>query len=316
MTGWGPRERHVESIGHDVAGADGVRVHLVDGTYELFRAHYGRQPDRTAPDGQDVKATVGVISSLLRLLEDPDERVSHIAAAFDNPIESFRNRMFPAYKNGDGIDPALRAQFDQVEEAVAALGIRVWSMDEYEADDALAAGAAQYAGRDGVAQVRILTPDKDLGQCVRGDRIVQVDTMRQRQFDHDGVIERLGVPPLSVPDYLALVGDTADGIPGLKGFGAKSAAVLLEEYGHLEGIPDDVTQWSVRPRGAQRLAQTLAAEREEALLYRTLATLVVDGPVISSLEEIAWGGVPREPFEAWCDAVGVTSLRERVTRWA
>lgn len=293
-----------------------MRVHLVDGTYELFRAHYGRQPDRVDPAGRDVKATVGVVSSLLRLLADPDEAVTHVAIAFDNPIESFRNDLFAGYKNGDGIDPALRAQFDDVEAASAALGVCVWSMQEYEADDALATAAVRLAQDPEVTQVRILTPDKDLGQVVRGDRIVQVDTMRQRSFDEDGVHERLGVAPASVPDYLALVGDTADGIPGLKGFGAKSAGVLLSHYGKLEAIPDDASQWAVRPRGAEGLAATLAAGREQAMLYRHLATLVTDCQIDASLDAVVHRGVPQDAFTQWCDAFGVTTMRDRVTQWA
>jgi len=290
-----------------------VRLHLVDGTYELFRAHYGRTPPRTAPDGRDVKATVGVVSSLLRLLADPDEAATHVAIAFDNPIESFRNDLFPDYKSSAGMEPALLAQFDLVERSVAAIGITVWSMARWEADDALATGAVRWA--DDVEQVRIMTPDKDLGQVVRGQRIVQVDSMRSRVFDDAGVVARLGVRPASVPDYLALVGDTADGIPGLTGFGAKSAAILLQAYDHLDAIPDDVDDWTVRPRGADRLAQTLAGSRQDALLYRQLATLALDVPMQESLDDLQWRGAPRAEFEAWATSVGVTSLRDRITRW-
>lgn len=293
-----------------------MRVHLVDGTYELFRAHFGRQPDRTDPAGVDVKATVGVVSSLLRYLHDDAEQVTHIAAAFDNPIESFRNDLFPAYKSGDGIDPALLAQFDRVEEACRAIGVTVWSMQEFEADDALATAAVQLAARPEVEQVRILTPDKDLGQVVAGNRVVQVDSMRDREFDEAGVVERLGVSPSAIPDYLGLVGDTADGIPGLKGFGAKSTATLLNAYARIEDIPDDAADWTERPRGADRLAETLAANREDALLYRRLATLITDVPIDCSPEALAWPGVPEAAFDAWCEELGVTTLRERVTRWA
>ncbi len=291
-----------------------MRVHLVDGTYELFRAHFGRQPDRTSPDGRDVKATVGVVSSLLRLLTDPDEAVTHVAVAFDNPIRSFRNDLFDGYKTEEGVEPELLAQFDDVEDAVTALGVRVWSMDEFEADDALATAATALAEQ--VEQVRILTPDKDLGQVVRGRRIVQVDSMRQREFDEDGVRERLGVPPAAIPDYLALVGDTADGIPGLAGFGAKSAATLLNDYGTIDRIPRDPSLWTTRPRGADRLSETLEAHREEAALYRRLATLVTDVPLDTSLDALAWAGAPRGAFEAWCDRLGVTTLRDRVPRWS
>ncbi len=290
-----------------------TRVHLVDGTYELFRAHYGRTPPRTSPDGRDVKATVGVVSALLRYLTDEDEAVTHLAIAFDNPIESFRNELFDAYKSSAGIEPELLAQFDAVEEACRALGVTVWSLQDHEADDAIATAAVVLAEQ--VDQVRILTPDKDLGQVVRGDRIVQVDTMRQREFDEAGVVERMGVPPASIPDYLALVGDSADGIPGLPGWGAKSTATVLGAYGHLEAIPPDAATWEVRPRGADKLAATLAAQRDDAELYRTLATLVTDVPLDLDLDGLAWRGAPREAFHAWADEVGVDTLRDRVPRW-
>ncbi len=291
-----------------------MRVHLVDGTYELFRAHYGRTPPRTDPAGVDVKATVGVVSSLLRLLSDEGEAVTHIAVAFDNPIRSFRNDIFPDYKDETGMEPDLLAQFDRVEEAVRAIGVTVWSMDEVEADDAI--GTAAVALAEQVDQVRILTADKDLGQVVRGDRIVQVDTMRDREFDEQGVLDRLGVLPSSVPDHLALVGDTADGIPGLPGFGAKSSATLLSHYGHLEQIPADPSLWEVRPRGADKLSATLESRREDAMLYRHLATLRLDVELDTSLESLQWRGVPRGAFEAWADALGVTTLRDRIPRWA
>ena len=268
-----------------------MRLHLVDGTFELFRAHYAPRPSRTAPDGQDVKATVGVAASLLRLMDDPDEQATHLAVAFDNPVESFRNRLFDGYKTGEGMDPALAAQFDLVEEVTAALGIVVWSMDEYEADDALATAARRW--RDDVDQVRILTPDKDLGQCVTGTRVVQVDRIRRRVIDEDGVRERNGVAPASIPDWLALVGDTADGIPGIPGFGTKTAAALLSHYGTVHAIPADPSRWAVRVRGAARLATSLNAMREEAALYRTLAVLVEDVPLDESLHDLCWRGADR-----------------------
>jgi 5'-3' exonuclease len=291
-----------------------VRLHLVDGTYELFRAHFSKRPSRTAPDGRDVKATVGVVASLLQLLDDPDEAVTHLAIAFDHPIESFRNRRFPGYKDSSGVDPALLAQFGPVEEAVTAIGVTVWSMDEHEADDALATAAVRFAPE--VEQVRILTPDKDLAQVVDGDRIVQVDRLRETERDEAGVVARFGVPPASIPDLLALVGDTADGIPGVPGFGAKSAAVLLARYGHLEAIPADPADWDVAVRGAARLAATLEERAEDAVLYRELATLVTDVPLAASLDDLRFRGVPRARFLAWCDAVGVDTLRDRPSRWA
>ncbi|WP_225413569.1 5'-3' exonuclease [Stigmatella hybrida] len=291
-----------------------MRLHLVDGTYELFRAHFSPRPGHEAPDGQDVKATVGLMSSLLALLHDKAEAVTHLAVAFDNPIRSFRNALFAGYKSEEGVPPELLAQFDLAEEAVRALGVTAWSMKDHEADDALATAAARWA--DQVEQVRLLTPDKDLGQCVRGQRVVQVDRRQEKELDAEGVRAKLGVPPASVPDLLALVGDDADGIPGLPGFGGKGAAALLTAYGHLEAIPAEAADWSVRPRGADRLAATLREHREEALLYRRLATLVTDAPLKESLEALAWKGVPRAPFEAMCDRLGLTTLKARPKRWA
>ncbi len=291
-----------------------MRLHLVDGTYELFRAHYSKRPDHFSPDGQDVKATLGFVLSMLWLLEDPREKVSHIAVAFDNPIESFRNEMFDGYKTGEGIEEALAAQFDLVEEACAACGIVVWSMDRWEADDALATAAARW--REHVEQVRILTADKDLGQCVTGTRVVQVDRMRERVFDAGGVRARNGVAPESIPDYLALVGDTADGIPGLPGFGAKTASALLSHYESVETIPDDADQWAVKVRGAPRLAGVLARMRDEVTLYKELATLVEDVPLEQSLDDLEWRGVPRARLETLCNALGSPQLLERVPRFA
>lgn len=291
-----------------------VRLHLVDGTYELFRAHFSKRPGRTDAQGRDVKATVGVVSAVLALLDDPDEAVTHLAVAFDNPITSWRNERFDGYKDGADTDPALLAQFDRVETAVAALGVTVWSMRRHEADDALATAAVRFV--DQVDQVRILTPDKDLGQVVTGDRIVQIDRLRDRTYDEAGVVERSGVPPASVPDLLALVGDTADGIPGLPGFGAKSAAAVLTRYGHLEAIPDDAADWDVTVRGAARLAQTLAERRDVALLYRDLARLDLDVDLPQTLDDLAFRGVPRERFLAACDELDATTLRDRPTRWA
>jgi 5'-3' exonuclease len=259
-----------------------------------------------------VKATVGVLAAVLALLADADEDVTHLAIAFDNPIESWRNERFPAYKSSAGVDPDLLAQFDLVERACRALGVVVWSMDTHEADDALATAAARW--RDDVDQVRILTPDKDLGQAVVGSRVVQVDRMRDREFDQDGVVGRLGVQPASVPDYLALVGDTADGIPGLPGFGAKSAAAVLSRYVTLEAIPRD-GDWDVPVRGAARLQATLQTGFDDALLYRELATLATDVPLQESLDDLAWRGAPRSVYEDFCDELGVSTLRDQPTVW-
>jgi 5'-3' exonuclease len=292
-----------------------VRLHLVDGTYELFRAHYSPRPGHTAPGGWDAKATVGVVSSLLALLHDPDEAVTHLAVAFDNPIRSFRNDLFPDYKSDEGVEPELRAQFDSVEEAVRAIGVMVWSMRDHEADDGLATGARRF--RDEVDQVRILTPDKDLGQCLVGDRVVQIDRLRRKLIDETAFRALRGFAPASMPDFLALTGDTADGIPGLPGFGEKSAGLLLGAYPHLEQIPELPHHWTVKPRGALQLAATLAARRAEALAYRTLATLVDDVPLpgTTSLDDLRFQGVPRARYEGWCDSVGVTTMRTAPRRW-
>lgn len=288
-----------------------MQLHLIDGTFELFRAHYSKRPERTAPDGMDVKATVGVVASLLGLLDEPEERVTHLAVAFDNPVESFRNELFDGYKTSAGMDPAILAQFDLVEEAVAALGVTVWSMQRFEADDALATAARRW--RDDVAQVRLLTPDKDLGQCVTGNRVVQVDRMRRKVIDEDGVRAKHGCDPASVPDWLALVGDSADGIPGVPGFGAKTAAALLARYRTVEAIPRLSADWKVRVRGAMRLAAALHERREEVTLYKRLAVLVEDVPLPERLGELRWRGAPRERFETLAKRLGGLPMRPR--RW-
>jgi 5'-3' exonuclease len=290
-----------------------ARLHLVDGTYELYRAHFSPRPGHLDPSGADRKATVGLVASMLALLAETDEAVTHLAVAFDNPIRSFRNDLFPDYKSDEGVPPELRAQFDPVEEAVRALGVTVWSMREHEADDGLATGARRFA--DEVGQVRILSPDKDLAQCLRGDRVVQVDRRQRKVTDEAAFRAARGYGPESVPDFLSLTGDTADGIPGLPGFGEKSAGLLVGAYVHLEAIPDDPARWTVKPRGALQLAATLAARRAEALFYRTLATLVDTAPLAESLEELRFRGVPRARFEAWCDAVGANTLRTTPKRW-
>lgn len=291
-----------------------MRLHVVDGTYELFRAHFSKRPGHTAPGGFEAKATVGVVAALLALLEDEAEAVTHLAVAFDNPIRSFRNDLFAGYKTEEGMPRELLAQLDPVEEAVRAIGVTVWSMDRFEADDALATAAGRFGPE--VEQVRILTPDKDLGQCVRGARVVQVRRRGEPALDEAGLRALRGIGPRSIPDFLALVGDDADGFPGLPGFGEKTAAALLARFEHLERIPADPAAWGVELRGAARLGATLAAMREEALLYRRLATLVEDVPLAESLEDLRWRGVPRREFEAWCDRLGVGSLRSRPKRWA
>ncbi|HJZ86705.1 MAG TPA: 5'-3' exonuclease H3TH domain-containing protein [Polyangia bacterium] len=279
-----------------------MRLHLVDGTFELFRAHYAPRPER------DHKATVGLVLSMLGLLGEQAEAVTHIAIAFDNPIRSFRNQWFAGYKSDQGVDPVLRAQFDDAEEAARALGLVVWSMDRFECDDALATAVARWKGS--VEQVRILSPDKDFGQCLDGGRVVLVDRIRRRETDQAAYFAKFGLHPPSVPDYLALVGDTADGIPGLPGIGAKSASALLSAYGHLEAIPDDPSRWRVKLRGADRIAEVLRTRREEALLYRRLATLVTDVPLAESLDDLAFRGVPRERALAWAARMKVDLASE------
>jgi 5'-3' exonuclease len=279
-----------------------MRVHLVDGTFELFRAHFTKRPGHTSPSGQDVKASLGVAMSLLALLQDPDEAATHVAVAFDHPIRSFRNALYAGYKTDEGVPPEILAQFDLVERATRAVGVVVWSMDRWEADDALATGARKFASQ--VEQVRIMTPDKDLGQCIRGQHVVQVDRIRRRIIDEQALVAQRGVRPDSIPDWLALVGDSADGYPGLPGFGDKTAAALLAVFEHIEAIPDRPKDWPKDVRGADRLAATLAARREEALLYRKLATLDTEVPIAEDLAALAWRGVPRAAFAAFCDEVG------------
>ncbi len=286
-------------------------LHLVDGTFELFRAHYSKRPDHTRPDGKPFKATAGLVSSLLALLADPAERVTHLAVAFDNPIRSFRNDLFAGYKDEGGMDPELRAQFDDAEEAVRALGVTVWSMDRWEADDALATAAWKWHRE---VQVRILTPDKDLGQCLAWPDVVQVDRIRERVIDAETLRAARGIDPVSIPDLLALIGDDADGIPGLPGWGEKSAGTVLARWGHLDAIPADPGAWDVKVRGADKLAATLAARRDDALLYRTLATLVRDVPLRETLGDLAWEGAPAA-FRAWCEGAGLPRLAERPARW-
>lgn len=269
-----------------------MRLHVVDGTFELYRAHFSPRPGHGDRDGNDVKATVGLAGQIVTLLGEREEAVTHVAIAFDNPIRSFRNDLFGAYKSDEGVPPELRRQFDLAEEVCRALGVTVWSMDRYEADDALATAAARYAGE--VDQVRVLSPDKDLGAVVRGDRVVLVDRIRQKVVDEPALRAVRGIAPSSIPDWLALVGDTADGIPGLPGFGDKSAATLLARYGTVEAIPDDPAAWDVAVRGKDRLAATLRAGREDVALYKRLATLVTDVPLEESLEDLAWRG-PDEP---------------------
>ena len=293
-----------------------MKLHLVDATFELFRAYYSRPP-RRAPDGRPVNAVQGLVDSMLSLLREPD--VTHIGAATDHVIESWRNDLYPGYKSSAGVDPDLLAQFGDAEHALEALGIPVWAMVEDEADDAIAAAVARFADDERIEQVIICSVDKDLGQLVRGDRIVLRDRMRKVTYDEDGIAEKFGVGPTSIPDYLALVGDSSDGFPGLPGWGAKSAAAVLSKFGHLDAIPDSPLDWELDIRNASRLAATLEQHRADAILFRRLATLNADArieDVTGSLDELEWHGVPRSRFVALCDELGFDTVRERVHRWA
>ena len=286
-----------------------MKVHLLDGTYELFR-HFFAMPKQAATDGREVGAIVGVLSSVLGMLEGG---ATHLGVATDHVIESFRNDLWPGYKTGAGIEPELLAQFHPLEDALAAMGVKVWAMVEFEADDALAA-AAHLAGRlPEVEQVIICTPDKDLSQCVVGERIVQFDRRKRETRTEPGVLARFGVGPQSIPDYLALVGDSADGFPGIPGWGEKASGALLGRYRHLEQIPTSSTAWDVPVRGAARLSSALEEHRELALLFRTLATLRTDVPVFTDLDELRWSG-PTPQFEHIAQQLGAPGLWERARR--
>jgi 5'-3' exonuclease len=287
-----------------------MQAHLVDGTYELFR-HYFAVPSHADVRGNEVGAVRGVLSSVLSLLEGG---ATHVGVATDHVIESFRNALWPGYKTGEGIEPALRAQFEPLEEALAAMGIAVWAMVEYEADDALASAAAVADADRRVEQVLICTPDKDLAQCVRDRRVVQVDRRRNVVRDEIGVIDKFGVPPASIADLLALVGDTADGFPGIPGWGMRSAAAVLTHYGHIEAIPDDARDWQPSLRGSARLAASLAGSRAAALLFKDLATLRSDADV-GTVDAWRWQGPGRE-FGALCTRLRSETLARRADELA
>jgi 5'-3' exonuclease len=283
-----------------------MKVHLVDGTYELFRHFFGAPPHRNAA-GNEVAAVRGVVSSVLQLL---GEGATHVGVATDHVIESFRNDLWPGYKTGDGVDPDLWSQAWPLEEALGALGVVVWPMVELEADDALASGAAVADEDPEVEQVVICTPDKDLGQCVRGNRIVQLDRRKDMVIDEGGVEAKFGVGPASIPDYLALVGDSADGFPGLAGWGAKSAAAVLARWTHVEDIPPDPEAWDVTVRSAPKLATTLRECRRDALLFKDLATLRIDRSLLGSVEDLRWRG-PTSDFARLCDDMDAAGLARR-----
>jgi 5'-3' exonuclease len=285
-----------------------MKVHLVDGTFELFRAYYG-SPSRETADGFEVGAVHGLARSLLALLGERD--VTHVAIAFDHVIESFRNDLYAGYKTGDGIDPKLFAQFWPAEDACRALGVVTWPMIELECDDALATAAARFAALPEVAQVVICSPDKDLTQCVRGKRVVCLDRMRRKTLDDDGVRAKFGVGPDAIPDWLALVGDAADGYPGIPRWGAKSASAVLAAYGRIERIPDDAGAWTVKVRGATALAESLRTRRAEAALYRQLATLREDAPLPDALDGLEWRGPAPAAARAAVERLELASLMER-----
>lgn len=282
------------------------QVNLVDATYELFRAFFGAPP-KTAPDGREVGAVRGLVATLIYLLKN--EGATHVGCATDHVIRSFRNELWPGYKTEEGIPDVLWSQFPIAEDAMRALGLVVWPMVDFEADDALATSAARLS--DACDQVVICTVDKDLAQCVRGDRVILRDRRRKTDLNEAGVIEKFGVAPLEIPDYLALVGDTADGYPGLPGFGSKSAAALVRAFGSIEAIPADTSKWPKAVRGAPRLAATLEEHRAHALLFKKLATLRTDAPANETLEELRWRG-PRPELRSFCKELGFEDLVDRV----
>jgi 5'-3' exonuclease len=287
-----------------------VKVHLVDGTFELFRAFYG--PPGAMFEGREVGATRALAGSLLSLAQSKD--VTHVAVAFDTVIESFRNELYDGYKTGEGIDPALKGQFELAEQAAEALGLVVWRMVDFEADDAIAAAAAKFKSDKRVDQVLLTSPDKDLCQIVEGKRVICWDRMRRKTLDEDGVQEKFGVPPRSIPDYLALVGDSADGIPGIPRWGAKGTAAVLSRYGCIEEIPSSADDWDVKVRGAAGLAENLAAQREDALLFKKLATLRTDVPLEEDLDDLAWQGADDKKIDALLRVTGDDELKGRIKK--
>jgi 5'-3' exonuclease len=289
-----------------------VKLHLLDATFELFRAYFSRPPE-LAPDGRPVNAVHGLLESTLALLREPD--VTHVGAATDQVIVSWRNDLFAGYKTEAGVPTDLLAQFADAERALGAIGVTLWPMVADEADDALATAVARWSDDPRVDQVVICSVDKDLAQCVRGRHVVLRDRIRNKTYDEAGIVEKFGVPPASIPDYLALVGDSSDGYPGLPGWGAKSAATVLARWSRIDKVPESALDWDLPLRNATRLAATLVERRDEALLYRTLAVLRTDSPISKELDELEWQGVPREPFLALCEELGFDRIRERIHRW-
>ena len=294
-----------ESI-HEQAERAELNVYLIDGTYELFR-HYYAVPSAKNDHGQEIAAVRGVLSSVLSMLESG---ATHLGVATDHVVESFRNDLYPGYKTAEGVPPDLLSQFPILEEALQSMGVQVWPMIEFEADDALASAAAKSAMDDRVTQVIICTPDKDLAQCVKGTRVVQLDRRQNLLRDESGVVEKFGVPPASIPDYLALVGDSADGYPGIAGWGAKAASAVLGHYRQLENIPQNPQQWPPSIRRAQALAASLFNSWNDVLLFRTLATLRLDAPVFGTLDDLRWRG-PQANFEEFCRNLKSSTLHAR-----
>lgn len=286
-----------------------MNVHLVDGTFELFRHFFAVPPSQDA-SGQEIGAVRGVVASVLSMIE---QGATHVGVATDHVVESFRNELYPEYKTSEGVPPELLSQFPILEEALQALGIVVWPMTYFEADDALASAAAKTAADPRVERVFICTPDKDLAQSVQGTRIVQLDRRREIVRDEAGVEAKFGVRPESIPDYLALVGDSADGYPGIAGWGEKGASVVLSQYGHLEGIPKDWRSWPASLRRARGLAETLFAEWDQALLFRALATLRLDVPVFQTVDALQWSGA-RPEFVGICERIKAPDLQRRAAR--
>jgi len=286
-----------------------MNVHLVDGTYELFRHFFAVPPSQDA-SGQEIGAMRGVVASVLSMIE---QGATHVGVATDHVVESFRNELYPGYKTSEGVAPELLSQFPIVEEALQALGVVVWPMTYFEADDALAAAAAAAAKDQRVERVFICTPDKDLGQCLQGTRVVQLDRRREIVRDETGVEAKFGVKPESIPDYLALVGDSADGYPGIAGWGEKGASIVLSQYRHLENIPKDWRSWPTLLRRARGLAETLFAGWDQALLFRTLATLRLDVPVFETVDELQWSGA-RPEFAGICERIKTPDLLRRATK--
>jgi len=284
-----------------------MNVYLIDGTYELFR-HFFAVPAAADVNGQEIGAVRGVLTSVLSMIENG---ATHLGVATDHVVESFRNDLYPGYKTSDGVAPELLSQFPLLEEALEAMGVVVWPMVYFEADDALASAASQAAKDHAVRQVLICTPDKDLAQCVVGTRVVQLDRRQNIVRDEAGVVAKFGVKPQSIPDYLAVVGDSADGFPGVRGWGAKAAASALSQYPHLENIPKDWNRWDPSIRKARTLAESLFSAWNDALLFRTLATLRLDVPVFETVEDLRWKG-PRANFEEWCQRMKASVLLERV----